>query len=187
MRLLTNISAPAGKSLRYSKRELERRFLLGSKPRGEVVKVVQIIDRYFLGTRLRLRQMRSARGDVTSTIFKLTQKVPAPDGAPGLISTMYLSQEEYALLAALPAAELRKTRYSMPPFGVDVFDSPLDGLIMAEVEFDDIDALETFSPPSWVITEVTRDGRFTGGHLATLGVADLKALLSQFNLHSAAG
>jgi len=109
--------------------------------------------------------------------------VPAPDGAPGLISTIYLSKEEYALLATLPAAELRKTRYSVPPFGVDVFDSPLDGLIMAEAEFDDIAAMEAFSPPSWIVAEVTRDSRFAGGRLATLSLTDLKALLSQFNLH----
>lgn len=183
--LLTNISAPAGKSQRYAKPELERRFLLDSLPPGAVSKTVRIIDRYFLGTRLRLRQMVEATGDSSSTFYKLTQKVPAPDGAPGLLSTIYLSKQEYALLAELPASVLHKTRYRIPPFGVDVFDSPLDGLYLAEVEFDDAAAMDAFIPPPWIVAEVTRDSRFAGGRLVTLNSADLRKLLSHFNLHSA--
>lgn len=182
--MLTNISAPAGKSLRYAKPELERRFLLAGKPPGAIRKTVRIIDRYFLGTRLRLRQMVEATDDSSSTFYKLTQKVPAPDGAPGLLSTIYLSKEEYALFAELPASVLCKTRYSIPPFGIDVFDSPLDGLYLAEAEFDDNAAMDAFSPPPWILAEVTRDSRFSGGRLVTLNSADLKELLSQFNLHS---
>ncbi|HTV77742.1 MAG TPA: hypothetical protein VMF03_05760 [Steroidobacteraceae bacterium] len=171
--------------MRYARRELERRFLLAAVPRGEISKTVHIVDRYFPGTRLRLRRLDESAGGEPSTIYKLTQKVPAPDGAPGLISSIYLSKEEYALLATLPAAELRKTRHSVPPFGVDVFDLPLIGLLMAEAEFDDVAAMEAFSPPSWSVCEVTRDPRFAGGRLATLTVDGLQALLSQFDLRPA--
>ena len=184
---LTNTSAPAGKSQRYAKPERERRFLLASQPPGEIEKTVHIIDRYFLGTRLRLRQMVETAGDSAKTFYKLTHKVPAPDGAPGLLSTTYLNEKEFALLATIPGSVLRKTRYSIPPFGVDVFESPLGGLILAEVEFDDDAAMNAFSPPPWVVAEVTRDSRFTGGHLVTQRSGDLEALLSLFDLHPGAG
>lgn len=181
--MLTNPSAPAGKSERYARSERERRFLLAGLASGGIEKTAHIIDRYFLGTRLRLRQMIQTSGDSVTTFFKLTQKVPGPGGAPGLTLTTYLNKEEFALLARLPGSELRKTRYSIPPFGVDAFESALRGLFRAEVEFDDDEAMYAFSPPPWIIGEVTRDSRFTGGSLATLDSADLKAALSLFGHH----
>jgi CYTH domain-containing protein len=183
---LTNTSAPAGKSQRYAKPERERRFLLASQPPGEIKKTVRIVDRYFLGTRLRLRQMVETGGDSAKTFYKLTQKVPAPDGAPGLLSTVYLNEKEFALLATIPGSTLRKTRHSIPPFGVDVFESPLAGLFLAEVEFDDDASMIAFSPPPWIVAEVTRDSPFTGGHLVSLRPSDLEALLLPFDLHSGA-
>lgn len=135
---------------------------------------------------MRLRQMVETVGNSTRVFYKLTQKVPEPDGAPGLLSTIYLNEKEFSLLETLPAGILHKTRYSIPPFGVDVFDSPLSGLFLAEAEFDDDAAMDFFSPPTWVITEVTRDPRFTGGHLVTLRSTELGALLSCFDLPAAA-
>lgn len=180
---LTNPSAPEGKSLRYAKPERERRFLLATQPPGKIERTVHITDRYFFGTRLRLRQMiETASDNSVKTFYKLTQKVPGPDGAPGLLSTIYLSAEEFALLAILPASVLRKTRYSIPPFGVDAFEPPLGGLFLAEAEFDDDGTMNVFRPPSWIVTEVTHDFRFTGGNLVTLSSADLRALLSPFGL-----
>ncbi len=118
----------------------------------------------------------------TRTYYKLTQKVPAADGGPGLLSTTYLSVEEYILLATLPAAVLRKTRYSVPPFGIDAYDAPLGGLVLAEVEFDDDEAMSLFKPPPWIVAEVTLDARFTGGHFATMQSRDLTELLAAFGL-----
>lgn len=175
-----NPSAPPGKSRRYARPERERRFLLAGRPTGAVEKTTCIIDRYLLGTRLRLRQMIETQGTSTSTYYKLTQKVPAPDGGPGLISTAYLNVGEYTLLATLAAAVVRKTRYSVPPFGVDAYDAPLEGLFLAEVEFDDDLAMNAFQPPPWIVAEVTLDSRFSGGHLAAMESGDLIELLAAF-------
>lgn len=182
---LVNPSSPPGKSQRYARPERERRFLLSGPPAGVIERTTHIIDHYLTGTRLRLRQMVETRGTSTATYYKLTQKVPAIDGGPGLVSTIYLDMEEYALLAALPAAILRKTRYSIPPFGIDAYVAPLRGLFVAEVEFDDDAAMKAFSPPPWVIAEVTLDSRFTGGHFSTMNSNDLTDLLSQFGLRVA--
>lgn len=180
--VLTNLSAPPGKSQKYAKPERERRFLLAQLPAGEIERTATITDRYFLGTRLRLRVMLETRGNATRTYYKLTQKIPPPDGGPGLISTTYLNEEEFALLSTLPGAVLRKTRYSIPPFGVDVFESPLGGLILAECEFDDDTTMHSFIPPAWILAEVTFDWRFTGGRLATLDTRDLAMLLAPFGV-----
>ncbi|HEV8330117.1 MAG TPA: hypothetical protein VGQ22_01730 [Steroidobacteraceae bacterium] len=179
---LINPSAPAGKSQRYAKPERERRFLLREVPDGRITKTVDITDRYFSGTRLRLRQMREKTGDTIRTYYKLTQKMPAPDGSPGLLSTMYLSEEEFVFFSILPGTLLRKTRYSIPPFGVDVFAPPLSGLILAECEFDDDATMNSFVPPGWIVAEVTFDPRFTGGQLAATDPANLTELLLHFGV-----
>ncbi|MGH8202039.1 MAG: hypothetical protein ACREVO_17010 [Steroidobacteraceae bacterium] len=178
-----NPSAPPGKSARYARPERERRFLAAGLPAGEVEKSAQIIDRYLVGTRLRLRHMIETRATATSTYYKLTQKVPAADGGPGLISTTYLNLDEYHRLATLPAAVLSKTRYSVPPFGIDAYQAPLDGLFIAEVEFEDDAAMRAFNPPPWTIAEVTLDSRFTGGHFVTMRAEDLAGLLAAFGLN----
>jgi CYTH domain-containing protein len=178
--VLTNPSAPTGKSQKYAKPERERRYLLAGLPAGEIVSIATITDRYFTGTRLRLRLMVQARGDATHAYYKLTQKIPAPEGGPGLLSTMYLSRDEFDLLSSLPGSVLRKTRYSIPPFGVDVFDPPLAGLIMAECEFEDDGAMHSFIPPASILAEVTFDSRFAGGTLATMDPRDLPKLLVPF-------
>jgi CYTH domain-containing protein len=183
---LINPSAPAGKSRQYAKPERERRFLLREVPDGEITKSVDITDRYFSGTRLRLRQMSEKAGDTTRSYYKLTQKIPAPDGNPGLLSTIYLNEEEFDLLSGLPGMLLRKTRYSIAPFGVDVFAPPLSGLILAECEFSDDVTMNSFVPPDWIVAEVTCDPRFTGGQLATADPEDLTRLLSSLGVTSSA-
>ena len=86
---------------------------------------------------------------------------PAPDGAPGLITTTYLCEAEFELLATLPAVVLTKTRHSIPPLGVDAFDGERLGLVMAEIEFDREEDFRAFTPPNFVVHEVTYDVRFT--------------------------
>ena len=95
----------------------------------------RITDRYLPGTRLRLRRIDHLHSGDRE--FKLTHKVPAclPGHVQELITNTYLSAAEYDLLATLPAAVLSKTRLSVPPLGIDVFEPPLHGLIMADVEF----------------------------------------------------
>jgi CYTH domain-containing protein len=180
---LINPSAPPGKHQKYARPERERRFLLAGLPLGEIEQTATIVDRYLLGTRLRLRRTVEIGAHGTRTVHKLTQKVPAPDGGPGLITTVYLSEEEHERLSTIPAAILRKTRFSIEPFGVDQFAPPLDGLFLAEIEFDTDEAMQRFTAPSWAVSEVTRDPRFTGGHFAMLATGELTALLQLFGVH----
>src|SRR5689334_11708245 len=107
---------------KYARIERERRFLLERlPPQMSVTRICRIDDRYIDGTALRLRERNDDCGQVT---YKFTQKIPGrSNGAQqGLITSMYLTKSEFCVLATLPARQLRKTRYSVPPFGIDVFE-----------------------------------------------------------------
>jgi CYTH domain-containing protein/CHAD domain-containing protein len=78
--------------------------------------------------------------------------------------------------AAWPHTEgqrLDKTRQRIP-FGdhvieLDVFGGALAGLVLAEVEFDSVAAMEAFEPPPWFGRDVTDDDRYTNASLALRG------------------
>jgi CYTH domain-containing protein len=180
-----NASAPPGKELKYARRERERRFLLRSGPDRPAERTVRIVDRYLASTRLRLRRAIETAGSgagTERTVYKLTQKVPGPDGEPALITTMYLTRGEYRALSKVPAATLHKTRHSIPPLGVDVFEGPLRGLVLAEAEFDDDASMRDFAAPAGAVAEVTRDGRLSGGRLAVMKAAELVAVLREYDV-----
>jgi CYTH domain-containing protein/CHAD domain-containing protein len=72
-----------------------------------------------------------------------------------------------------------KTRYRIP-FGehtieLDVFADVLDGLIVAEVEFDSDEAMARFDPPEWFGLDVTDDMRYTNSSLAAHGLDERDA------------
>jgi CYTH domain-containing protein len=171
--------APPDKAWKYTRRERERRFLLRELPKGEPARVSLIRDRYVTGTRLRLRHVVEIVEERRTDRRRLTQKIPQDDGTPGLVTTIYLSAREHEALAMLPARGLAKTRFSMPPFGVDVFEGELQGLILAEIEFDDDDSELSFVAPPFAVAEVTRDVRFTGGRWIATTRAQLAALLAE--------
>lgn len=179
-----NSSAPKGKELKYARMERERRFLLSAVPDGTVVRTVRIADRYLNGARLRLRQMveMSADDDIVGMEYKLTQKVPAHGGGPGLITTVYLNAAEHAALTQVPAAELNKTRLSIPPLGVDVFDGRLAGLVLCEAEFDDDESMARFVAPPDAVAEVTHDRYLTGGRLTDMARSELAAVLGGYGI-----
>ncbi|WP_035851411.1 CYTH domain-containing protein [Kitasatospora azatica] len=164
---------------KYARVERERRFLFAEPPAPAVVTVTRRIDdRYLTGTRLRLRRVE--RTDSGAVELKLTQKLP---GTPwGLVTNTYLSPEEYRLLATLPAQVIRKTRYSVPPLGIDVFEPPLHGLVLAEAEFDTEEEARVFAPPAGCVAEVTADPRFTGGSLVSASRAQLRARLAEYGI-----
>ncbi|MEV0941630.1 hypothetical protein AB0I90_14770 [Micromonospora wenchangensis] len=168
---------------KYARIERERRFLLaGPPPPAPVTASRRITDRYLAGTRLRLRRSESLTDG--SREFKLTQKVPAerPGHIQGLITNVYLSPAEYELLARLPAATLSKIRLSVPPLGIDIFDPPLHGLVLAEAEFTTDAAARSFLPPPQIVAEVTDDPRFTGGSLVHAHREDLLGWLADYGI-----
>jgi CYTH domain-containing protein len=167
---------------KYARIERERRFLLdGLPPETPVVRTRRIIDRYIDGTTLRLRKQSDDGGPL---VYKLTQKIASrANGAQqGFVTSMCLAEHEHRLLAQLPANPLSKTRYSVPPFGIDVFAGELEGLILAEAEFNSASDAEALVLPSFVLHEVSADDRFTGGRLARASRAEVEAWLLEFGI-----
>jgi CYTH domain-containing protein len=84
---------------------------------------------------------------------------------------------------------VRKTRRSFPPYGVDVFHDALAGLVLAEAEVapaPDVPVaaatadLAAIPDPPGAVTEVTGVATFTGGRLARMTSADLRAALAPY-------
>ena len=155
---------------KYARFELERRWLVDAtaRPSLDGAWMTLIEDRYIDGTRLRLRQM--SRPGLGETKWKLTKKYECEDPSVRPIVTSYLTEAEYHVFAALPAAPLRKRRYHLPIDGhfwsLDVFQGELDGLELVESETGDEAALRALVPPPWATKEVTHDPRYQGGALA---------------------
>lgn len=149
--------------LKYAVVERERRYLLARLPDG-VTTTTEIADRYLTGTRLRLREVRSSDGTV---VRKLGHKVRLTDGPRDVACTnAYLDDEEWAVLAALPARTLRKKRHMAVRDGwLVAIDEHEDGTLVAEI--DDRDEPSDVVP-DWldVVREVTDDEAWTGAGLA---------------------
>jgi CYTH domain-containing protein len=150
-------------SLKYAVVERERRYLLASLP-DVVTSTKEIVDRYVIGTRMRLREVHEGDGTV---IRKLGHKVRLTEGPEEVACTnFYLDDEEWAVLAALPARTLRKRRHVVV---VDewlvAIDEHEDGTLVAEI--DDRDESSDLLP-DWldVVRDVTHDETWTGGGLA---------------------
>lgn len=167
---------------KHARIEFERRFLLDRFPENAQVGAIRHIrDRYIEGTLLRLREQTDHNGP---TLFKLTQKIAAraPGSQQGFITTIYIGEDEFRVLAQLSGKELRKTRHSVPPFGIDVFEGSLQGLILAEAEFDSGAQAASLVLPAFIVREVTDDDRFTGGRLVNASPGDIQRWLSEYGI-----
>ena len=161
----------------YARTEREQRWLLRGLP-DALTDPVEILDRYFVDSTLRLRRMRTD----AATVYKLAQKVRPDPARPSLVhlTNMYLSEAEFEFLARLDGAALSKTRWRWrvddTVFSVDQFGGSLGGLVLAEVELAP-GAPAPLPPPA--VENVTEDDRFSGGRLAALSPSEAEGLLAQ--------
>lgn len=158
---------------KYAHLERERRWLVDTQcsPSLHLVDPIEINDRYILGTRMRLRRMRGLDG---KTVYKLTKKYTCEDPLARPIVTAYLTADENAVLASLPALTVEKVRYCISEdgleFSLDRFAGTLAGLELAEIEHEDDTVLRSLSDPLWTRRDISADPRYQGGHLAVHGI-----------------
>lgn len=156
--------------------ERERRFLVEAIPDDLVVAAtVQLRQGYLAADNGRSVRVRDAgtRG--------CTLTVKAGSGVERTELELPITRQEFE--AAWPhtgVQHIEKTRHVIP-FGdhvieLDVFDGALDGLVVAEVEFDSMSASDDFEPPAWFGREVTDDGRYTNASLALHGLPEPREL-----------
>lgn len=159
---------------KYACLEIERRYLLAELPAGigNESGGWRIVDRYIVGTRLRLRRMEALAGD--EVVYKLGQKYVAEGqgAAESTMTNLYLNEAEYGALAALEARVLVKRRYPFwfegRAYSVDVFEGAHEGLALAEIECETAAACAALATPPFALRDVTEEAFFRGGYLASL-------------------
>jgi hypothetical protein len=150
---------------RHARLELERRWVadvarlpdLANRPYR------QIEDLYLEG-RLRLRAI--THSSTGAKEFRLRKKYERIDPLGGPVTVLNLTEAEYGALAGLPGARVRKRRYVIDGFNVDVFEGVLAGLALAEIETESRNEAEAAVAPSWAGREVSGDQKFLGWSLA---------------------
>ena len=151
--------------LKYAWVERERRWLCRDLPDRKVLSADRITDLYVTGTQLRLREAVPLHGG--PTMRRLTRKGDLA-AETRLLTSIYLTEAEFGLLAGLPGRRLVKVRHRLEGVAVSVdrFEGPLAGLVLAEKEFDTAAELAAFPDPDFALREVTGDPRYGGGALS---------------------
>ncbi|MDE2357308.1 MAG: hypothetical protein KGL69_11195 [Alphaproteobacteria bacterium] len=158
--------------LKYAVIERERRWLCDAVPYARVVSAEVLTDFYVAGTRLRLRSAVPVGGGEAKR--RLARKADVGP-ATRLITSIYLSEHEFALLSGLPGKTLVKVRHHLAAIdgvavSVDRFEGDLAGLVLAEAEFESDAQMAAFPAPDFALGEVTNDPRYSGGCLVEHGV-----------------
>lgn len=164
-------SAKTGASEKSSAREIERKFLVKRFPPGLDKFPHDTIEQGYLavgrgGLQVRLRK----KGSVRSLTYKLGTKGEREE------REVRLSAEQFdALWPATLGQRLIKVRYDVPwkkhTIEIDVYRGRHDGLVVAEVEFDDLKSCANFEAPKWLGKDVTGNRRYSNVALALDGGA----------------
>jgi adenylate cyclase len=149
--------------------EIERKFLLPRAPEWLSRCDSEPVDQGYLaigedGSEVRLRRI----GDRTQLTAKRGR------GERRLEEEIEISAEQFDSLWSLTEGRrLRKVRHYVEDgyrVEVDVYGEALEGLVVAEVEFESEAASRGFRPPDWLGQEVTGDVRYANEHLARYGI-----------------
>lgn len=85
-----------------------------------------------------------------------------------------LTEDQFETLwPATEGKRVEKTRFKIP-YGehvieLDIYEGDLEGLVSAEIEFEDVHAAEEFEPPVWLRKDVTQESGFKNQNLACKG------------------
>lgn len=82
----------------------------------------------------------------------------------------------YHLIDKADGIIIQKTRYMIPQdnglvIELDVFEGELEGLIMAEVEFDSPEAADSYVPVEWFGREVTEESAYHNSNMSINGLS----------------
>jgi adenylate cyclase len=146
--------------------EIERKWLVPDAPTDALAAPSERIEQGYLtigagGAETRLRR-RAERCSLT---------VKSGSGMSRAEHEIELTAQQFeALWPATSGARLVKRRHLLRSEGVlielDVYEGSLNGLVVAEVEFDDPWGAESFAPPYWFGAEVTADPAYKNQRLA---------------------
>jgi CYTH domain-containing protein len=150
---------------RYSIPEIERRWLVDATSVDSLADAPyrRYEDLYLRNSRLRLRRITESNG---SELYKLGKKYGKRSALSEPIATLYLTEAEYTQLRALPGSVAVKRRYTLAGGSLDVYEQPMAGTMIFELEFESEDAALAYQPPRFVGREVTNESAYSGFALA---------------------
>lgn len=149
--------------------EIERKFLVRELPQNlEDYDYHDMIQAYLCTNPVvRIRQ--------EDDLYYLTYK-----GKGKMVREEYnlpLNQEAFEhLLPKTDGNMIKKRRYMIPienglKIELDIFKDTFDGLILAEVEFPDIETATSFIPPAWLGEDVTEDKKYHNSYLSRISIS----------------
>lgn len=159
--------------------EIERKFLVNKIPSGLLFKNNTIeIEQYYIDFKPEIRIRKIIMGN---DIFTVTGKAKhyMTIKSEGDIVRNEMEFQIYPtvfnkLKSQYPDNKIRKTRYftsdqsCIHTIEIDIYkDMPL---IVAEVEFEDIQQAKNYDPPNWFVKEVTNDPMYKNKNLARYGL-----------------
>jgi CYTH domain-containing protein len=151
--------------------EVERKWIVEKVPQEALSAPFTEIDQGYLTVGSGGAETRVRRRDDD---FTLTVK--SGSGLSRAEHETEISREQFeALWPATEGSRIRKRRHTLPASGgleieLDVYGGSLEGLIVAEVEFGDPWAAESFEVPIWFGREVTDDSAYKNQRLALEGL-----------------
>lgn len=146
--------------------EIERKFLIPTLPADLEQYASHLIEQGYLSTSPVVRIRRQ------DDEYILTYK-----GEGLMVREEYnlpLTADSYAhLKEKIDGNLISKRRYLIPidddlTIELDIFSSPFEPLVLAEVEFPDEETANAFVPPAWFGTEVTYDGKYHNSYLSRM-------------------
>jgi CYTH domain-containing protein len=143
--------------------EIERKYLISQLPKDIDTYPHKTIKQGYISTSpvIRIRQI--------DDLFILTIK------GKGLLAReeheLILTENEFINLShKVESRIIEKTRFYIPldPYTIelDLFHADLEGLILAEVEFDSLEDAHNFLPPTWFGEDVTHDYTYQNSNLS---------------------
>lgn len=152
--------------------EIERRFLVERFPRDvRTTAEIQIRQAYVasdpLGVHVRIRE-----ADGTRTLTTKADRETLGERSEIETPVSRKVFDGLWILAGTRTIEKRRSivKWRRRVIEVDVFRGPLDGLVIAEVEFDSREEAQAFEPPAWFGAEITDDPRYRNASLAAQGL-----------------
>jgi CYTH domain-containing protein len=161
--------------------EIERKYLVTLLPENLSDYKIKRIEQGYLCHNPTIR-IRKSNEDYILTYKSKFGLEPVGENGPLVNNEVELPLTEEAYRALCKKTDnnmVHKTRYLIPLWDgltaeLDVFEGLLQGLVMVEVEFPDLESADHFQAPDWFGKDLSSDKRFTNYHLSKLsGLSEL--------------
>ena len=147
--------------------EIERKFLVKETPDNLSNYKLRVIEQGYLCS------VPAVRVRADNNNYFLTYK----SGGGSIKCEEYnlpITEEDYLhLIKKCDGIIIRKKRYEIPDgnftIELDIFESELSGLVVAEVEFSSEDEAARYVPPAWMGEDVSLDKRYSNCNLSKSG------------------